>query len=296
MGRQHQTLSHAVSRGRDAVRSQHFLRDGPLAEALVAELRPRPGRTVVEIGAGRGIITQALAERGFHVIAVEKDARLFRSLRSRFIGRTNVECHHADILGFALPRTPYDVVSNVPYAISADVVRRLLDARTPPDEALLILQREAAEKFAGTPQQTLFSLLAQPLFAFEIIRTFARTDFAPAPGVDSVLLRIRRRERPLVAPASRGAYRHFATVGFRRGGPDVRRTTRPFFSRDDFRRMSRAVGVRARQRPSELTFAQGMGMFRFYELVCLGRRGRTGGIVGYANAEAHGCAPRAAVG
>jgi 23S rRNA (adenine-N6)-dimethyltransferase len=256
---------------RGPARSQHFLRDPDLADAIVRDLARWPG-TVIDIGAGRGVITHALAGRGFRVIAVEKDVRLFRALRARFIGRTNVECHHGDILRFPLPRAPYAVVSNVPFAISAALVRRLLAAPTPPHDALLILQREAAEKFAGVPQETLFSLLAKPYVTLDVVRAFRRDDFAPPPSVESVLLRVRRREAPLVRATSRAAYARFVSMGFRRGGPDVRRTLRPLLTREQFRVMSCAVGVRARQRPSDLTFAQWMGMFRFYELVCLRRR------------------------
>ncbi len=174
--------------------SQHFLRDAATARAIVRRLAFSPGDLVVEAGAGDGLLTEALAGAGFRVIAVEKDERLFGLLRQRVANRPNVACHHADFLTFALPSVPYRVVSNVPYAITAALVRKLLHAARPPDGAMLIVQREAAEKFAGTPRETLFSLLHKPWFEISVAGIVRRRDFVPAPRVHSVLLRIRRRD------------------------------------------------------------------------------------------------------
>ena len=132
--------------------SQHFLRNADVARALVRRMAFEPGDLVVDAGAGDGALTEALADIGCNVIAVEKDERLYRLLARRFADRPNVACRHADILTFPLPVTPYHVVSNVPYAITAALMRRLLHATRPPDSAALIVQREAAEKFAGTPR------------------------------------------------------------------------------------------------------------------------------------------------
>ena len=130
------------------------------------------------------------ADGGFNVIAIEKDARLFRSLRARFIGRTNVECHRGDAVTFRLPSGAFSVVSNVPYAATAAIVRRLLDAPGPPQEALLVLQREAAWKFAGVPRETLFSLQHKPWFDMRVVGGVPRDAFVPRPRVASSLLRI----------------------------------------------------------------------------------------------------------
>src|SRR6185295_5108016 len=98
--------------------------------------------------------------------AVEQDARLAARLCERFAAYDNVTVVHADFLTYTLPSTPYHVASNVPYAITAALIRRLLHAARPPDSAMLILQREAAAKFAGAPRETLFSLTHKPWFSF----------------------------------------------------------------------------------------------------------------------------------
>ncbi len=244
--------------------SQHFLRDRRLARALVGGMRLPRGSLVLEVGPGRGIITEALADAGFRVIAVEKDVRLFRSLRARFIGRTNVECHHADFLSFRAPARPHAVVSSVPYGITSAVVRRVLESAA--TDALLIVQREAAWKFAGHPSETLFSLLHKPWYQITIARTLRRSDFAPPPSVESALLRVHRRARPLVAPAEAADYRAFVRDCF--GAPTMRAALGGRFTWRQIARLSRDLRFSRDARPSRLTFPQWLALFRFFEHIC----------------------------
>lgn len=248
--------------------SQHFLRDRRFARALVGGMRLPPGSLVLEVGPGHGIITEALADAGFRVIAVEKDVRLFRPLRARFIGRTNVECHHADFLSFRAPAQPYAVVSSVPYGITSAVVRRVLASAA--TDALLIVQREAARKFAGDPSETLFSLLHKPWHEITIERALLRSDFVPQPSVESALLRVRRRERPLVAPAEAADYRAFVRDRF--GAPTMRAALGGRFTWRQIARLSRDLRFSRDARPPQLTFPQWLALFRFFEHVCHKRR------------------------
>ena len=249
--------------------SQHFFRDLAFARRTIGKL-PIATHLVLDIGAGTGIITEALAERGFRVIAIEKDARLFRSLRARFIGRTNVECHHSDALRFPLPGEPYSVVSNVPFGISAALVRRLVTVQHPPRDAFLVLQTEAAEKYAGTPRETLFSLLAKPSFEMAIERRFRRIDFDPVPRVRTAMLHIRRRERSLLDGASRGRYARFVRGVFG-ASPQAGMALRTRFTREQVRRLANDLGFARDGRIHALTFPQWLAIFRFYENICLGR-------------------------
>ena len=250
--------------------SQHFLRGPAIARRVVRHLGATNGIPVLDIGAGDGALTLALAESGRHVIAIEKDRRLYERLRRRTARFRNVRCVRGDFLDFELPRRPYAVASNVPYGITASVMRKLLHAARPPDEALLVLQREAAEKFAGTPRETRFSLLAKPRFAIEIVGRLRRGDFAPPPAVDSVVLRLMRREGALVPARSMPAYSAFINATFGYGHPSVARGLRRHVTPTQLRRLSRDLGFQRGARASELTFEQWLGVFRFVEHECLG--------------------------
>jgi 23S rRNA (adenine-N6)-dimethyltransferase len=216
---------------------------------------------VIEIGAGDGALTQALVDAGCRVIAIEKDARLYRALRSRFIGRTNVECHHADALTWPLPRAPYAVVANLPFGITSAVVRRLLSARTPPEQAWLVVQGEAAEKFAGRPRTTAFSLLHAPWFALDVPMRLSRDAFEPRPRVSAALLHVARRTQPLLTRAEAPDYRAFVRSTF--GARDMRSALHGCATRRQAVRLAREIGFSLWAPPPELTFDQWLRVFRF---------------------------------
>jgi 23S rRNA (adenine-N6)-dimethyltransferase len=261
---QRQHHCHSIAPARRPELSQHFIRDPATARLIADRLRVSLTIPVLEPGPGRGIITAALADRGFSVIAVEKDIALHRALRSRMLGRTNIECHHADALEFPLPREPYAVVSNVPFGITAALVRRFLDAPNPPDHALLVVQREAAERFTGRPAETRVSLLHKPWFDPRVTHCFARDDFAPPPSIDCVLLEISRRERPLVPTALVQSYRRFILDAFGARRQEARDSLRILFTERQLVRFARDYDFTRHARPSEIPFEAWLAMFRFH--------------------------------
>jgi len=257
-------------RGRRPELSQHFIR-ARAARGVVRLLHGAAGDLVVEAGAGDGALTRALVDAGYRVVAVEKDGRLYARLRARFAGEPRVTCRHADFLAWPLPAgEPYRIVSNVPYGITAAFVRKVLQAARPPDEAVLVVQREAAEKFAGTPRETLSSLSHKPWWEISIAGTLRRGDFVPAPRVRSAALRMVRRDAPLVPATSAGRYRTFVAGAFGHGSADASRALRGWLTSRQVRRLGREVGFGAHARTSELTFGQWLAVFRFVEHECLG--------------------------
>ncbi|MGA9398881.1 MAG: rRNA adenine N(6)-methyltransferase family protein, partial [Anaerolineaceae bacterium] len=173
--------------------AQNFLRKSGLVQQLLRVSSIGSSDTVVEIGAGRGIITAELARIARRVIAVEKDPALVEELHRQFRAAGNVEIIEKDFLQYRICEREYKVFANIPYNITADILRKLLYIAPMPKDAYLILQREAAAKFAGFPKESRFSVLAKPWFSFQIVRQLRRTDFEPVPRVDSVLLCIHKR-------------------------------------------------------------------------------------------------------
>ena len=223
----------------------------------------------MEIGPGRGVLTAELALRCRQLIAVELDERLCQELRVRFGGDEHVSIVQADFLRFSPPRsTAYKVVGNIPYNRTAAIVRRLADGSPPPEDAYLVVQREAAERFAGRPfaPETLASLLLKPRWQVEIVRRLRRTDFEPPPRVDSVVLWLARRTRPLVEQSAASGYQAFVEACFGRSGQTVGRCLRSAFTRHQIRRLSRDLGFDPSAPPSGLSFDQWLGLFRFRTL------------------------------
>jgi 23S rRNA (adenine-N6)-dimethyltransferase len=224
--------------------SQHFLRPA-VAERIIASTGLAPPSFVFDLGAGEGALTAALAARGCRVVAVELDRDLWTRLKGRFRDKRCVEPRLADLLCVELPaRGRYSIVSNVPFAFTARLMRRLQDTPNPPSDAWLILQEEAARKWSGIGHETQASLLLKLRFEVNVVMSLRRTDFAPRPAVDSVVVHLRRRVRPLLD--RRDAMHFEASVRRAFNGPDSHRARERAFDEwlQPFRRGRSASALR----------------------------------------------------
>src|SRR5205809_456852 len=127
--------------------SQHFLWNRQLVDRLVRASSISPHDLVLEIGPGRGLLTQVLLQIAASVMAVELDDQLYRSLRKKLGHCPNLVLVQGDWLTMRLPQAPYKVFSNIPFRRTADIIRKLLNSDTPPTDCYLVLQAEAAAKY-----------------------------------------------------------------------------------------------------------------------------------------------------
>jgi 23S rRNA (adenine-N6)-dimethyltransferase len=246
---------------RQILLAQNFLKDARLVSRLVGMSTIGPSDTVYEIGPGNGIITVELARIAERVIAIEKDPILVRRLRQRFRAHANVEIVEKDFLAFCIPQSEYKMFASIPYNTTARIIRKVLYERPAPSEAYLILQKEAAKKFSGCPRETLFSVLAKPFFELEILARLRRTDFSPAPSVDSVLLAIRRRRIPLIESQDANLYRQFVDFGFSRWKPNLKLAYKHVFNYKQWKRIARDLRFPLNASPTDLSFEQWLGLF-----------------------------------
>lgn len=245
--------------------AQNFLKSAELARLLVEASSIISSDTVYEIGPGRGAITAELARVAGKVIAIEKDPLLAKRLYDHFGDAGNVQIIEGDFLHWRIPDREYKILASIPYNVTAAIVRKILYVPPTPTEAYLIMQKEAAEKFSGRTKETLFSLLARPSFDLKIVRELRRTDFIPAPDVDSVLLHIRKRSQPLILEEDLCLYRDFVRFGFGRWKKNLKLTFKPIFTYEQWRRLSRDFHFPLDATPTELTFDQWLGLFRCFQ-------------------------------
>lgn len=176
--------------------SQHFLRSPRLALILIGHSNLKKRDLVVEIGAGSGVITSALAHRVRHVIAVEPDKETALKLKANLAKHQieNVTVVEEDFLEMDLPDEPYKVFSNPPFHLSSAIVNKLLDAKNPPEAFYLILQKQFALKLLNTDRHYTSQLGLRLIQKYNTkIRLPLRpTDFTPPPAVPTVLFEAKK--------------------------------------------------------------------------------------------------------
>ena len=244
--------------------SQNFTVNGPLISNLVKQSSISPEDLVYEIGPGTGVITSELARASGRVVAIEIDKNLYDRLKIKFASTNNVEIQFGDFMAYALPKQPYKVFSNIPFNITAPIIKKLTESENPPEDTYLFVQNESADKFCGVGKESQASLLLKPWFDLSIVYRFKKNDFRPIPNVDIVLLRIEKRNQPLVVLNDTKLYKDFVVYSFNQWKPTLKEALKSIFSDTQFTRLSNDLKFSIKFKPTDLTFNQWLGLFNFF--------------------------------
>ncbi len=189
---------------------QNFLLDVGAAQKIVEALGDVSNRTVIEIGPGRGVLTDVLARRARRVIGIELDRVLAAQLRMRYATRGNVEVLESDFVTAEFtsmvgrrpgplhdlrPTQPetVDIVGNLPYYITSDIVLRILRLHQNIERAVIMVQKEVADRIAAKPGSRDYGLLsatAQLFARVDKLFTLPPEAFSPPPQVHSTVIRL----------------------------------------------------------------------------------------------------------
>ena len=198
---------------------QHFLIDKNIVHKIVRLAELQPGETVLEIGPGRGILTDALLDSSGLVVAVELDAALCAHLRATLRRRSNFRLVEGDALTFdyAQVPSPFLVVANLPYYVSTPLLFRLLEDRRRIDRLVLMLQEEVVARLAAAPggrDYGALSIAAQ--FYCEVRQAFRvpPTCFRPKPQVGSAVVVLTPLRKPRVSVADEAFFFRVVRAGF----------------------------------------------------------------------------------
>ncbi len=235
---------------------QHFLSDERILAGIVNVLAPASSDTVIEIGPGRGSLTEILAERCHRLFAIEIDRALAEQLVLRFSDRPAVAIVQQDVLEtdlHALAGPDFLLIGNVPYNITTPIVFKALEPPIP-RRSVFLVQREVAERMAAKEDTEAYGALSVNVAVVantEMVMSVPPGAFKPPPKVDSTVVRIAPRERPLVDLESLPAFRTFVQAAFslrRKQMQKVLRTIRAISPHEAGAILERA-GIEATARP-----------------------------------------------
>ena len=175
---------------------------------------------MLDLGAGSGVLTRALADAGARVRAIELDPVALRQLRTRFDRDPRVEVVEADATTVRLPDERFSVVANLPFAAGTAILRRLLgDPRVPLVQLDAIVEWGLAAKRTAVWPSTVLGCIWGAWYELRLVRRVSQACFLPPPSVDAAVLRATRREQPLVPPAQAAAYGTLLKRGFAAQAP-----------------------------------------------------------------------------
>lgn len=185
---------------------QNFLIDGNILRKIVDAAELTGDDAVLEIGPGLGALTQALIEESSKVVTIEIDERLVQVLKNTFLGKSNLEIIHGDVLkedlnALLATSQRWKVVANLPYYITSPILAKLLEEKESLERIVVMVQREVAQRMMagpGTKDYGSFSLFIQYHCEVSIIHTVPPTAFFPRPQVSSSVVLLRIRESPRV--------------------------------------------------------------------------------------------------
>jgi len=178
---------------------QHFLSSGPILERIALAVCPTPAELVIEIGPGRGALTEKLLQHTERLIVIEIDASLVESLRARFAGHPRLEVIHANVLDVDLSkwgRVP--VAGNLPYYITSPILEKAVRAESP--RSVFLIQKEVAERLTAKPGTREYGYLTAQTALFGDVRRLFDVkpgSFSPPPKVDSSVILIEPHSRDL---------------------------------------------------------------------------------------------------
>ena len=248
---------------------QHFLTDRRILGRIADALQLQGGETVVEIGPGRGALTDILAERAGRLIAVEVDRALAAMLRERYERRNNVLIAEADVLQVSLGELaagPFVLVGNVPYYITTPILFHALE-HPRAERSVYLVQREVADRLTAVPGSKEYGALTVNVAAVaraDMLFKVPAGAFSPPPKVDSAVVRITPLAEPLVTRDEEEPLRKLVQGSFGMRRKQMRRVIRTLRSlgAEEAETMLAAAGIDPEARPETLSAEQFVKLLR----------------------------------
>jgi 16S rRNA (adenine1518-N6/adenine1519-N6)-dimethyltransferase len=216
---------------------QNFLVDPNIIGKIVTAINPQPEEKIIEIGPGRGAITELLGQSGARIIAMEKDSHLAENLKRSFSENENLTIYECDALNHSWSEfLPADkIVGNLPYNIASQLMLKLFDHHADVPQAVFMVQKEFAQRLTALPETKAYgimSLYARLYAEVKILFFIPPTVFQPRPNVDSALIQLKLKKQIDIDPARRLFFHSLIRLAFNQRRKTLRNSLRRWYHPD----------------------------------------------------------------
>ena len=243
--------------------SQNFLHDKSIVERIVKMSNINKSDIVIEIGPGKGIITEALDKKCKQVITIEYDKDLYNVLIHKKFENTKII--NDDFLNYKFQtNNKYKIFSNIPFNMTTEILDKIFENYEVIDDFYIIMQKEAAERYIGTPQETFKSLIFKSVYSSLIIYEFKKSDFHPIPNIDIVLAHFHKKEYSDIKNASVTMYLDMLAYIFNENGSTFKEKSKSVFTYEQLKRLSKPIKLNINTTISSITYTEWISIFNCY--------------------------------
>lgn len=244
---------------------QNFLKSVPAIKSLILSGNIEPTDIVLEVGPGKGVLTEKLLEKAQKVIAIEKDRELIGLLQEKFsqeITSGKLELREQDILEFdpsayGLEPNKYKIIANIPYYITGSFLQKFLESSFQPSRMVLMLQKEVAKRIVARDlKESILSVSVKAYGEPKYIETVKAKYFSPAPKVDSAIILIENISKQFFDTISEEKFFLIIKLGFAHKRKMLIGNLKEQFASHNLEALFNKIGIDEKARAEDLTLSQ----------------------------------------
>ncbi|MBS4196734.1 23S ribosomal RNA methyltransferase Erm [Lederbergia citri] len=244
--RTHKYSNKKLSRGEPPNFSgQHLMHNKKLLHEIVDRANLSKKDTVLELGAGNGALTTVLNERAGKVLAVEYDSKFVEILKRKAGQYQNTKIIQQDIMKIHLPREKFIVVSNIPYSITTPIMKMLLNNPSNGlQRGVIVMEKGAARRFTSKFVKNPYVLVWRMWFDLLYVKEISREYFSPPPRVDSAILVIKRKVKPIVSYKYYATFHGLAEYALKKPNTPIDNALKGIFTSPQMKKLKRSLSIK----------------------------------------------------
>lgn len=246
--------------------SQNFINNQNLINKCFEFIDLPKTEKIIEIGAGKGIMTNELIKRFDNITVFEYDIKLFNTLKEKFKNNDNIKLLNEDFLKSNLPKDKFSIISNIPFNITAEIIRKITNKASNLNKAYIIMQKDASFRFVNNikdGETSLLSNIIQTNFEINFLLDIPSKNFSPQPKFDAGLVLFEKREKPVFLNINEEkTFLDFLCYLFDRSRPEIIRALNTIVNKKVANQLLERLKIKKNKRIKSVKFIDWVNLFK----------------------------------